>query len=126
MTALKMPLTSNDPALRAIAKVAFPQWRGRKVTGRVGLVHVGGTAWSGGSRNTFAAVELATGCVRDLPQSTRNPRAMGGTEPDGYVEVPPGFAVVEHSIFQGKDCGCTVTFGAPLALDANTAPALHG
>jgi hypothetical protein len=50
---------------------------------------------------------------------------MGGTAPDASVTVPEGVAVISHSVFCGKDAGCTITFGSPLALDAKAAPALE-
>lgn len=111
---------------RDLAKFAFPEWRGRKISVADGnRVYVGGTFWDGGSRTEYVAVRLATGERCDLPRSARTPREMGGTAPDASVTVPEGVAVISHSVFCGKDAGCTITFGSPLALDAKAAPALE-
>lgn len=110
---------------RDLAKIAFPEWRGRKVTITSGnRVYVGGTSWSEGSRSEYVALRLATGERCEMPESARTPRELGGTEQDGYVTVPAGYAIVSHSIFCGRDAGCAVTLGSPLALDAKAALAL--
>mgnify|MGYP000051717498 FL=1 len=110
---------------RDIAKIAFPEWRGRKVSVADGnRVYVGGTFWDGGSRTQYVAVRLATGERCDLPPSAQTPREMGGTAPDALVTVPDGYAMVAHSIFCGRDAGCTVTLGSPMALDAKATLAL--
>ena len=104
----------------AIARIAFPNWKGRKCSVTNGAtVRVEGTFWDGGSRTEFVAVNLATGEVCGLPESTRTPREMGGTAPDNLTVVPSGYALVSHSIYCGKDVGCNVTFGAPMALAAS-------
>jgi len=59
--------------------------------------------WDGGSRSYFQVLELATGKAMGVPQN--------GTPFDNgrnfqNVEMPaPGFAVVERSIFLGKESG---------------------
>ncbi len=101
----------------AIARIAFPSWGGRKCSvSEKSTVHVGDTFWDGGSRTEYVAVNLATGQTCGLPESASTPREMGGTAPDARVTVPAGFALVSHSIYCGRDVGCTVTFGAPPAL----------
>lgn len=109
----------------AIARIAFPSWGGRKCSVSEGsTVRVECTFWDGGSRTEFVAVNLATGEVCGLPESARTPREMGGTAPDNLTIVPAGFALVSHSIYCGKDVGCNVTFGAPMALAASTTHSL--
>ena len=109
----------------AIARIAFPSWGGRKCSVSEGsTVRVEGTFWDGGSRTEFVAVNLATGESCGLPESTRTPREMGGTAPDNYMVVPAGFALVEHAFFCGKDAGCAVTLGAPMALATSTTQSL--
>ena len=106
----------------AIARAAFPSWTGRKARfSPRGTVHVGGTCWDGGTRSEFVAVRLATLETCSLPESSRTPREMGGTAPDSTVTVPEGYALVEHTIFCGRDAGCTVYVAAALALDAANA-----
>lgn len=49
--------------------------------------------WSGGSRDTYVVVQIATG---------------NQLKAEGLVKLEPGFAVVRHSIFLGKDSGLTI------------------
>ena len=97
---------------RKVAKLAHPEWRGLKVTvKRGGVVSITGTYWTEGSRNTFAAVNLETGAVDPKPEALRTPQEIGVRGGDHKVVVPPGFAVVEHSVYCGQDAGCTVYLG---------------
>jgi len=105
----------------AVARIAFPAWKGRRVTVSTSdATPIGGTSWSEGSRSQFVAVRLETGEVCELPESTKTPRSMGGTEPDTKIRIPAGYAMVQHSIFCGADAGCVVTFGALPALGSST------
>lgn len=62
--------------------------------------------WGGGSRDTYSLVRLADGeSVRD-PMTHVAPY-LGSGRADRDVPMTPGFAVVGHSIFCGKDCGLT-------------------
>ena len=104
-------------ALR-IAKLAFPEWKGRKI--KVETVHeicLMNRYWDGGSRSQYRAVNLDTHEVGG-PQIAgfRDPPQFGGLSQDPTIPVPVGFAIVEHCIFCGKDVGCTVSVGSPPAL----------
>ena len=95
---------------KSIVKAAFPAYRGRKITSKTGeLVNVDGTYWDGGTRNEFVAVELATLRTQPMANALRNPVELGGMR-GGKVAVPAGHAIVEHSIFCGKDVGCVVYY----------------
>lgn len=97
---------------KSIVSAAFPEYRGRKIRSKVGeLVYVANTCWSGGTRNEFVAVELATMRVLPMAEALRAPVEFGGMQ-GGKVAVPQGYAIVEHSIFQGKDVGCRVYYAA--------------
>lgn len=61
--------------------------------------------WNGGSRDTYRLVELATG--REMPASDNNGAPWDRSRKDREIILQPGFAVVEHSIFCGKDMGLT-------------------
>lgn len=104
---------------RKLAKLAFPGWRGRKLrvkeTPEVGLY---GTYWDGGSKNEFVAVELATGRVAPSHAALSIPREFGGLGGSHRLVIPEGVAVVEHSIFCGKDVGCTVYVRPEKTLEA--------
>ena len=61
--------------------------------------------WSGGSRDTFRLVELSTG--REIPASDNMSAPWDNSRRDRTITLQPGFAVIEHSIFCGKDAGLT-------------------
>jgi hypothetical protein len=60
--------------------------------------------WDGGSRDSYQGVELATGKRYPL---TMESEAPWGTRREITVQLDNGKAVVEHSIFCGKDMGLT-------------------
>lgn len=99
--------------IKTIGKRAFPNYKGRKFRDdRRGKVTFADLNWSGGTRCEFRAVNLMTG------QSAGDTVGLNQTAPwnnvfEGKtVDIPAGFAVVEHSIFCGKDCGLIVYFGS--------------
>jgi hypothetical protein len=59
--------------------------------------------WSGGSRSVYFGVRLDTGERVKLSDTFSAPWDEG--RQDVTLELRPGVAVVEHSIFQGKDMG---------------------
>ena len=61
--------------------------------------------WSGGSRDTFRAIKLETG--ETVPVSDNMSAPWDNTRKDRTIELKPGIAVIEHSIFCGKDMGLT-------------------
>lgn len=86
----------------SIVSKVFPHYRGRKfvieVTERVAFYD---TNWSGGTRNKYAAVRLEDGKT----DSINAPAPWVNPVEGKAVPMLPGVIVVEHSIFQGKDCG---------------------
>lgn len=101
---------SLDPneGTEALRKAAFPAYNGRKY--RLTVTDTPLTSmlsyWSGGSRDYWVIVDLATMRAATVPENG------SGFVPDlNNVEsamLPrPGFAVVCHSIFCGKDTGLT-------------------
>lgn len=64
-----------------------------------------GTFWDGGSKNEFVAIKLASGntATLEVGSSPWTAIAEGKT-----VELQPGFAIVEHSVFCGKEMPLTV------------------
>ena len=101
---------------------AFPHYTGRKFTIRPSTtITFWDTNLSGGTRSQYAAVRLDRGDSRArvyvAPAPWANP-VEGRT-----VEIPNGFAVVEHRISTGKDVGITVWVrpeGLALALRGGT------
>jgi hypothetical protein len=113
-------LTYTDPAAQpaiALMRRAFPSYTGRSFKVRIanGPVDVR-SAWDGGSRDYFAFVRLDGSSVTPpVPAQSAFDRRIAGAE---AVELPAGVACVEHTIFCGKDLGCT------LILAPENAPAL--
>ena len=78
--------------------------------------------WSGGSRDYFQLINLSTMQTLPIPQNG----TMFDDNDLREVPIPEGIAVVEHSIFCGKDCGITVHISAANAaklLPASTCEA---
>lgn len=101
-----MQVSKQD--IEPLINATFPQYKGRKfrveAKDKVTLYDLN---WGGGSRNQYHAVTLdgrAVGNGEKFNQAApwRN-NAEGST-----VDIPQGFAIVEHSIFCGKDVGITV------------------
>jgi len=61
--------------------------------------------WSGGTRSTYSAIVLDTGRAATVSDNMSAP--WDGTRKDQHIALKPGFAIVEHSIFCGKDMGLT-------------------
>lgn len=88
----------------AFCKSVMGGWRGRKAYLNVSDKPKRLTSlWDGGSRDTFHGIELATGKAVSLPISSNPFRPMA----DDYIPRA-GVVIVEHSVFCGKDAGCTL------------------
>lgn len=93
----------------AVAGRAFPEYRGRSFRVSIaGVVTLHDLNWGGGTRNVYKAVPLTReGAANGLPTfSPWNNPAEGKT-----LEIPAGWAVVEHTVFCGTDLGLTVHVG---------------
>lgn len=103
-----MTLYTSHPDVARLCLAAFPSYTGRKfkVCEFRGPMRLDSN-WSGGSRNFWAILELAT--LKSAPI------AENGTpwhpEIARAETLPPGFAVVEHTVFCGKDLGLTLHVG---------------
>jgi hypothetical protein len=75
--------------------------------------------WDGGSRETYRAIELATG--RDVPLIDHNASPWDNRKSITF-KLEPGFAVVRHSMFCGKDMGLTFYVHASNAAALLPAP----
>lgn len=69
-------------------------------------VRLSNTFWSGGTRSTYALVDLDTGAALVASGNALDPPQFGGKE-DIKVEIPPNHALREHSMFCGEDMGLT-------------------
>lgn len=61
--------------------------------------------WSGGSRETYQAIELATG--RAVPASDDMSAPWSDSRKERTITLRSGFAVVASIMFKGKDLGLT-------------------
>lgn len=61
--------------------------------------------WSGGTRDYFSFIKLATGEQIAMPGQGTSP--WNAARRDITVKLEPGFAVVRHTMFCGKDMGLT-------------------
>src|SRR6516164_4563976 len=60
--------------------------------------------WSGGSRDHYFAINFASGKQVPLPGQQEAP---WGARCERLVKLEPGYAVVCHTMFRGKDLGLT-------------------
>lgn len=68
-------------------------------------VHADAGLWSGGSRDTYQAIELATGRTAVASDNVSAP--WDKERKDVKIALRSGFAVVKSTMFQGKDLGLT-------------------
>jgi hypothetical protein len=61
--------------------------------------------WSGGSRDTYTAINFETG--QQVTVSDHYSAPWDSSRKDRRVKLEPGFCLVEHSMFCGKDMGLT-------------------
>ena len=92
---------STAPELRRLIQAAFPDYRKKSAFLSAATdVTLSGTYWDGGSRNEYAAIDLATGRNAGAPQY--DPPQFGGPRTDPRVQLPVGVAIVRAGTFCGK------------------------
>lgn len=96
---------TNSKLARRIALACYPEYKGRKIKVASEATYRMENYWDGGSRCYAKAYDLKTGTVAAADIATTNP--MNG-KAHAEIEIPAGVAIVEHSIFCGKDCGITI------------------
>ena len=113
-----MTIIHLDPTteIKNLARQCFPRYRGRRFTINNSGHSVNiSSCWDGGSRSTFAMLELGTGKRLDIAQNGTM-HDGGPIAPEG-VKVPAGYVLAEHVISCGKDLGIT------FHIDPNTSTA---
>ncbi len=96
----------RDPMVDRIVRAAFPSYAGRTVRIQASDTVNCASYWDGGSRDYFVAVDLATLRASDpAPAQSAYDRPVRGLS---SVTIPAGAAIVEHSIFCGKDVGIRI------------------
>lgn len=99
-------LKTAPEVLRAI-RAADPSYR--KHNARIHAaetVALSSTYWDGGSRDTWTAVDIATGRSKGAPQY--DPPQFGGPAAAPVVAIPEGVAIVRTGIFCGKTSTASV------------------
>ena len=98
-------LSGNEPGVKELGQAVG--YTGRKYAFQaVGEVRVKSTYWDGGSRSTWTAVKLSTRQVVPLPKF--DPPQFGGPQSIPPIPLEQDMAIIEHSIFCGKDMGLTI------------------
>jgi hypothetical protein len=103
MDAIKVSVT--DPTIRKIVKACYPDYVGRKIKVEPKNTYFMTNYWDGGTRNFAVAYHLESGLTKEPTEVTTNPMNKIS---HGQVEIPEGIAIVEHSIYQGKDVGIRI------------------
>lgn len=97
-------IKTDNVEVKRIAKLAFPEYRGRKFRFQVQTYSIDlRSYWDGGTRSYFKFVCLADGRVSiEVPVQSAFDKQIKGLD---ACTVPEGFVCVEHVIFCGKDLG---------------------
>jgi len=125
---MRQELPFSDPRVKRLVQTAFPGAKSRRTVKFESKTtyHVE-DYWSGGSRNECRFVNLATMSVlssEDIPREKRQYIANPFHLPICDVELQPGFVVVEHVWFCGKDLGFRIYYNNVLQLAAGNTDTL--
>jgi len=115
----------KDPTIQQLVKAAYPGAKSRRTVGVDAResYHVH-DFWDGGSKTECVFVRLEDLAVKhssEMPDEARQVMANPFNLPIGDTVLPPGYAVVEHVIFCGKDLGYRIILNP-----ANLAKLLKG
>lgn len=116
-----MKLYTQAPEVVQIVKTAFPDYNGRKFS----VDTVSGTMrldsyWDGGSRDYFCFVDMSN--MQSFPVPENGTPFTNNGQIFKLEALPENIALVRHTVFCGKDLGCTV-FVAPNNLNRFALPA---
>lgn len=107
--------------LKPLIKLAFPEAGSRrKVDVIVQNTYYVKDYWDGGSRYFCKFIELATGNVldsHDLPKEALQKQGNAYELAISQVKIIPGYCVIEHTIFCGKDLGYRIYINNCLELN---------
>ncbi len=95
----------KDKEVARIVRHCYPQYKGRKISLVSATSYHMSDYWDGGSRDYVRAYHIESGAIKDPAQHAHNPY---GRSAHSTVEIPEGIAMVEHTIFQGKDMGIRI------------------
>ena len=109
--------------VKKLAKVAYPDYNGRKFSAEIKAHYFPSDYWDGGSRDYMVAIDLKTGRIVEPSNDAKNPyNALAHKD----FDIPAGIGILEHSIFCGKDIGIRLYVSSPLAIEAVKQSALEG
>lgn len=103
--------------VKKMAKVVYPEYKGRKFSVCVKSRYYPSDYWDGGTRCYMKAIDLRTGRIVEPSADAKNP--YNGLAHKDF-DIPPGVGILEHSYFCGKDCGITLCVSSPLQIEGNT------
>lgn len=121
---MRQELLFSDSRVRRIVQAAFPNAKTRRTIKLEAKTtyHVS-DYWDGGSRNYCAFVRLSdlrALSSQDIPKEQRQYIANPFNLPICDITLSPGFVVVEHCVFCGKDLGYRIYFHPGWSLNAGT------
>lgn len=97
----------KTPEIAEIVSKCFPYYKGRKVTLYTTESVVCDGAWSGGSRTVSVGYDMANATRLPSIANLSTPVQFGGNS-GANVKLEPGFAIVQHVMFCGKDLGIDI------------------
>lgn len=91
--------------IKRLAARAYPSYRGRTFRVEFQKTYPMQNYWDGGTKHYCMGVDLETERILSPHADTTTPfKPMAGSE----FEIPPGFAILELCIFQGKNLGISL------------------
>jgi hypothetical protein len=101
-------LNPNDnQQVKLVCQKAFPNYRGRRIRIEFDVKSINMRSyWDGGSKSSYAIVELSTNKTLHAPSS--HPMFDKQVEGIDSFNIPEGYVIVQHTIFCGKDLGLTI------------------
>jgi hypothetical protein len=100
--------------VKKIAKVIYPEYKGRKFTAEVKSKYYVSNYWDGGTRNYMKAIDLKTGLIMEPSHESTVPfNSISNT----CIDIPPNVGILEHSYFCGKDMGIRLYVSSPLQIE---------
>jgi hypothetical protein len=102
----------STPAIKKLIKLAFPEATSRRpVRIEEQSTYFLSDYWDSGSRNFCKFIRLSDMSVIDSSAVPVDPRNNPMGLAIATVNIPEGYAVIEHSWFVGKDCGYSIIVG---------------
>jgi hypothetical protein len=113
-------MTNTEKSIRntvkGLAKVAYPDYKGRKFSLAIKQKYYPSNYWDGGSRNYMVAVDFQTGRIVEPSEKSTIPfEPISGKA----FDIPPGVGILEHTFYCGKDLGVCLYVSQPFAIEEN-------